>query len=196
MNINNGNNISLVFIPDYLVPTFKSVGLSLENIDQVFNRSGNNDDKLKIKTILERISKRDITDLSIANKLCNGHFLGAYNTRYSSTDTVSKFIDSLQDELGQWINKDDQEFKDFINYYSDNSNIMSGDNVTLTFDLVTHSNTLFVVLHKGFTNFISYNNLEFIEQFNNLLFKHLLINFGENVVYNNSFLFKSFLKQI
>lgn len=198
MQINQPNNLSVVFLPDYLIPTFKAVGLGLSEIDQLFN---NNEESYearnqKVKTILENISKKDISDLSIANSLMDQYFLGRNNDGYRARDINRNFVDRLTDELGLWYYNDSKEFNDFVNYYADGTIIMSGDSVDKTYEFVTHSNTLFIVLHRGFTNFITCNNLEFIEHFNNLLLKHLLVNFGEEVVYNNEFLFKSLLKQI
>lgn len=192
MPISDHKKISVVFMPDYLIPTLKNAGLGFSELNQLMSNKDLYDNNEVVRKVAKMVSKNDLQDLVGINKLLSSYFFGE---KYLGSSPVNNFINTLKYETNNYAD-DENGYKDLINFYYDSTIIMSGDSDIKTFEFNTQSNTLFIVLHKGFTNFISLNNLEFVSKFNNLMFKHLLVNFGESTVYENTDLFKTFLKQI
>jgi len=199
-------NFSVVLVPDYLVKTMKSANIALDTLDQHLGNARTQDwmasdaDRNKCsemtETFRKKFSKNDLHDLIAANEVLYKYIIGegyldmAYGVNY--------FVgDYLKYGLGLWEKEGEVFIKSFINLYCDNKNkdtiIMNEDNKLFNYYIT--DNTVYVILHDGFTNFIVYNNLEFKNFFIFNLMSCLFKTFGEDTLYAHP-LFKSFMNFI
>lgn len=221
--VNTSKRVSVAFIPDYVVKTLESRGMTLlmldgmigtykKNMDPNYWKSGSSVSVRDIdngildtfrKWIDANISKNDIKDIMIANSVLNKllytdnyHSFDGGNDRKFGTELI--FCSELYGVVSSSSTKDEEA--DFISLYSNpeidiNTIIMSRDkNVENTlWSTVVTENTIFIVLHSGFTNFMTYNNLEFRKHFASCVLDYIVKYFNEDTAVKGR-VFKSFIR--
>lgn len=216
---NKHKKFSVVFIPDYLVTTLETKGKSLRDIDSIVGKIGtseliytrdvtsrtleNENIRVLNEWFIKNMSKMDILDLITANDIFFENILDIRRVRYKNENdrhigTFNYVYNALPEALH--YNLDSKQKLDLISHYQNkdvdlNTIIMSRDTNTdsVVWSMVVTENTLFIVMHPGFSNFIVYNNLKFKEYFVTRLVDCLFKMFGEDAVVNHR-IFKSFIR--
>jgi hypothetical protein len=195
---------SIVMMPDYLSnTTLPAAGITLEVLDKSVGNftTGEGRDRYPYlnKVFSEKISTNDISDLLAANKLLTSYLLPQVDKmeyRGELSGVGSYIVDELKYATSIYNNID---VNDFIRLYSNpkidlNTIIMNGDNDHKgIFEFQVTDNTVFIILHSGFTNFILFNISSFKPYFLNRLMSCLVNAFGEETVLNSNFL-KSYIR--
>jgi hypothetical protein len=210
------NPISVAFMPDYIVTALKAKGIGLEDIDALasgcYDHTKENKDIINYRTerdkverlndiLSKNISKNDIVDMILANRLLTTHLLSKYFWEVRNNAGVSQYIRSELPRLTDWMDSQEKlnEFK--LLYADKNINIeainMSKDNnEENVWEFKQTENTLFVVLRSGFTNFIVYPGLEkFKDDFIMLIVNYMFKVYGEQETTRNG-VFQTFIKKI
>lgn len=197
-----GRRYHIVALPDYVVTTFKSLGVSLSDLDDMlrlyYEHDVEDNNGSKMRWILEsklldwfeeKLSKNDVSDIMTANEMVS-ELLSVSNIR---SDTMSQF---MQDSLWS-LKKRGYDYestrRDFISFYADHSintdnYVLDDDNNVKIVDTVITETTVFVILHRGFTNFKVYNDLSFKKKFSSFMLNLVFKAYGEEaVVYSDFF---------
>jgi hypothetical protein len=202
MQYKNTKPVSVAMIPDYLAKTLPAVGITFEQLDKITSvetstLSNNENVKLLNAMFLDRVSKADLIDLKLANIMLRDHILPS-KSDYSVRDRGLGMY--ITDELSYAAELyTSYSINDFITFYSNrdvdiNAIILSeDDSYKKVFEFQVTDNTVFVILHSGFTNFLVYNSNAFKVYFLNKLMDCVFNAFGEETVYQTD-LFKSFIR--
>lgn len=213
------HKFSIVMVPDYLIKTFEASNITLEVLDKAFSnyevvKLRDNTNEYIDRLFKEKVSKNDIIDLLMANRLLNSHLLpevvGEPLEVKSNTGEVLKQPDFnglagfIKNDLSFYMGITYDMYKyesEFISLYMNNkininTIIMNEDNDSYKqlFELKVTDNTVYVILHSGFTNFIPYSVYEFKSYFLKKLMNCVVNAFGEETVFNSGF-FKSYLRK-
>lgn len=193
--------VELIFIPDYIVSALKSKGISIQDLDNALkgelhryvNGLGTvhtdiNGDRLvnsNCKNILEsKLSRVDIEDLLVFN---DPTILKLQNTE----DSKFREISFMMLAAGSGIKyKQENVSNTLLTLYS--NDMSSG---TKVIDTVIGTDALYVVLHKGFSNYLIDNDFELQYNIFSSLVDKVLISFGEGR-YLSSPLSRQYLRMI
>lgn len=202
---NKAQKVNVVAIPDYLIISLKANGLTLDHIDSSVGRLTNYDvNKIQVlrDTFKDKLSLSDIADLVVCNNILNENIFRTseiayrkYEDRLAGTEDFIKDLEYLVNENG--LNEDAR--KNIISLYCDKDKdvdtiILSKDKseIEKICSFVQTDDTLFVVAHSGFTNFIVYGG-EFKKLISKYIIDKLILVYGEDrAVLSN--VFKSFLR--
>lgn len=179
--------IEIIYIPDYIVSALKSKGISIQDIDNAFkgelNRSvtswstnkydsnGNRITNSIVSQLLtSKLSRIDLEDLLVFND--------ASVLRLQGADTSAGFVgNSFLDmclPAGIYYKRENISNTLLTMYNND----MSTKN-TKVFDTIPGTDALYVVLHKGFSNYIIDNDYDLMYKVYSSLVDNVLLNFGE-----------------
>lgn len=172
--------IELIFIPDYIVNALKSRDITMEDIDNAFevqlrNFVMNKYDGVKSMDIpnkageilRNKLSKVDLDDLQIFNEMSVWK-MRKWNTSKTFICTVlERPAFAVSDEV---INNT------LLSLYDNNMSI----SIDKLFSTYIGSNCLYVILHKGFTNFVIDNNLDLKFNVFSAIMDKVVSNFGED----------------
>lgn len=193
----NTKPISIAMIPDYLAKTLPAVGITFEQLDKLTSVEKAYENKDLLNTMfLDKVSRTDIQDLILANIMLNDHILPSRDGIYLDKGLNKYIVDDLKYAADLYTT---YTINDFITSYSSkdvdiNTIIVSeDDNHKQVFEFRITDNTVFVILHSGFTNFLVYNSNEFKVYFLNKLMDCVFNAFGEETVYQTA-LFKCFIR--
>lgn len=152
--MNNGD-IEIVYVPWYLEANIKAIN---KNLDILIDCNIEDNDEINI-------SRSDLIDFKILNAYINEFlFTNNFNSNMFKLDLRS-YINSIG-------------AKEFNNRSLELLNILSGNNTSIknTYTMKYNNNTVFVILKKGSTNFMKFNNkddLKYLyEDLINFMFKH------------------------
>lgn len=188
---NKVKNVSIVFIPDYLVKTLESRNITLDILDKYISNFDINNINVINKILTDNIAIYDLHDLIDFNIMLNNKLLNSSNNNYVTNDLLLH---------SNYIITDANTNHDLIELYHDpkidvRSIIVSRNNIALdTVCNMAHTdNTVFIILRNGFTNFMIYNIKGFKEIFlaNVVDFIHKV--YGEDVL-NNSTIFNTYIR--
>lgn len=206
---------SVVLIPDYLVSTLKRAGIPLQDLDtKLWNSGGHalfeqekkqicNMEEHIIKIMQEKLSGNDIRDLCHATRvLLHKQIL---NTDRATSAIhkivgVANFIDNLPTYVTinniSDVPQSTMEYNNFLQHYCDktintNEIIMSDDHNSI-FEYAEYQHTLFIIMKKGFTNFIYESDNNFRKLFISRLVTKLY-GLGEDIATSNV-VFNSFIR--
>jgi len=187
------NGGCIVFIPDYIKPELDRLGLTS---DRLYNMSLLEYDK-RISVINEfatkmneTMSHKDVRDLLVANKVLYKYL---YKTNlYSIPMSV---LNVLMDICTTAVNAYDtnaQEDTEFINLYVNNkidvkSILLNGNKKSELYTTDVMTDTLFIIVHDGFTNFIVNNDSDIKDDLSVRLQDYYVERLGEKS-YEKSFL--------
>lgn len=195
---NNTKPISVVLIPDYLAKTLPAVGITFEQLDKTTSFGDTNSFNFLNKMFTERVSKADIKDLLVANYLLRDMIMPNIDGDSYNDRGVFRYIVNELRYAAELYSI--YPFQDFIFTYSNadvdiNTIIVSEDDIhKQVFEFRVTDNTVFVILHSGFTNFLVHNSIDFKQYFLSKLMDCTFNAFGEESVYQTTF-FKSFIRQ-
>lgn len=189
-----GKRFQVVALPDYVVKTLSSLGVSLGNLDDMLRLYVNNDNTLPngnraawvtehklIDWFAEKLSKNDISDILVANGIV-GDLLASKNM-YNAN--ICSFTANDLWELKTRGYAYDDNYRNFVSFYADEkiniSDIVLDDenNVCSIVKTVVTETTVFVILQRGFTNFIAYPDLTFKEKFFSRILNLVFRSYGE-----------------
>lgn len=177
--------VELIFIPDYIVSALKSKGISIQDLDNAlkgelhryisswsshkYDEKGDRLTTSTCKQLLEsKLSRIDLEDLMLFND-----------------PTVLRL--QINDAPLQGTSFFDVSFGHSIWYKRENisntlltlyNNDMSSKN-TKVFDTIPGTDALYVVLHKGFSNYLIDNDYSLQYKVFSSLVDNVLLNFGE-----------------
>lgn len=197
-----GNRFQIVALPDYVVKTLSSLGVSLGDLDDMLRLYSNNDNTLpngnRVAWITERklldwfaekLSKNDICDILVAN----GIVANLLTSKNMYNANISSFTTNDIWELKTHGYDYDDNFRNFVSFYADEK-INIGDivlddenNVCSIVKTVVTETTVFVILQRGFTNFIAYPDLTFKEKFFSHVLNLVFKSYGEEAIMLCSF---------
>jgi hypothetical protein len=179
--IDEANLIHVVLVPDYLVTALGND--SMLTIGAINSMQDHDIEKSPLSDIVgKKISKMDMTAMVAINNLM-------YNR---IGDTVYHHKSNFYRYLNRNSGYDTSSaLTDLLNHYS-NDNTMS-ESTNDCFELMVAGNTMFVILHNGFSS----NILDCNNGLNNLIEKvinSMFSNFSDESVFTNAW-FKKFLKK-
>lgn len=192
------DEVGVVFIPDYTVTALKASGLTLEAMNKLVIASNAKDsDGQRLADLLGGISLTDIEDTILVNRiLINILFKISYPEITSlALGLIHGLEIAMYSKKNTYVISDDKKY-DLLNIYFnkniDNDSILVSEDKNEVFTLVNTGDTLFVVLHDGFTNFIVNNDTEVQAEFLNSLMDYMFTKLGRERVYNSE-LFSKFI---
>lgn len=201
---NKQRSLSVVAVPDYLVTTLKAHGITLEYIDSTV---GNNGDLIVSLTdeLKNKLSLNDIMDLDVCNNILNKNIF--LTNKVAHDKNIPKAgSDELIDMLPYTTNVlvvnnglNENARKNIISLYCnkdiDTEAILLSKNkseIDKVCSFVKTDDTLFIIYHSGFTNFLVYGG-----EFKNLISKYIIdtmvSGYGEDRAVTSS-IFRSFLR--
>lgn len=179
------NNFEIVCIPDYLVKTLKSNNITLDDLDSKCNTSEDNIVYYE-NLLLNTISLRDLMDLISSNTFFDNIIINKMSIYFSQP--LHRLLDKLHYSNAMPSLKD--SLNSFISLFSNNNTIIMSEYNKL-YEYYVTQNTLFIIVHEGFTNFTLYSDADFKNFFIDELLVKLISTYGEKRVYANE-TFKQF----
>lgn len=146
---------SMIFLPDYVYDGLLGSGISLE---EIANISSKNAEELMYK-IFKVIPLPDLIDIELLNR---NMYKTLYNISLDDIHTnvngniIIRRIYGIVSSQFEFCNKLDNLY--YNKEMSDDSILMSDNNKCYT--VKYERNTVFIIIHDGFTNFIINNNKE------------------------------------
>jgi len=143
-------NKSVVLIPDWVESSLMANDIDLRKLAE-YGHAGAYNEFIKLAS---GVSVYDLAELYVANDKLYRKLFGAYNT-----DTMGQFINiNIWSYVTNKLNVDkenDKLYIDLLNNLNNGTILVSDTNVVNkpTYSFKQHDNTLFVVLHNGFSNF-------------------------------------------
>jgi len=192
----SGKNV--IFLPNYIVSALKAHNMTLSDFENIMIYSV--DKPELIKTLLDKMSKYDLMDFYVSNMVLNNALFGE--------DSHGSFHDAIKWEIPAIIEKElhvnrlkttpynemRERYKDVINNLSDSKCIlMSSNNENEPFTFETSEQTLFVILHNGFTDLTVKGNRTVLHDFMRVLVNKMFNVFGDEHTMSHS-LYKAYLK--
>lgn len=183
--------IELIFLPDYIVNALKSKNITIQDIDNAFSIEmrkflGKSDEvnyKIMPRTaeqlLKQKLSKLDIDDLIVYNDLFSYKVVECSKWNFLQYVTGKSVLAINPDEINNSLSA----------LYDNNMSI----NISNTFDAIPGSDCLYLVLHKGFTNFVLNNDYKLRCDIFGAIVDKVVIRFGEDRLVNSSF-FKDYIK--
>ena len=202
-------NASIVFLPDYTVKAFKNAGVTLEEIavlgnlyytDQAreFSTWSIENDKFNFMDtkLKKRMAVSDLVEIAIINNYLYQQLLGHTRNRDVRPVGTIDFVNDLSNfsKWGSGIAFDKHTvITDFINNYKNldkdvSSILVSGNKEEAICSYETYENTVFVILHEGFTNLVIGNDNTLVKQFSIKLMDYVFNRLGEDVTLKSSLL--------
>lgn len=178
--------VELIYIPDYIVSALKSKGISIQDLDNAlkgelnryvssrmiyhYDQLGERLTNSTCKQLLEsKLSRVDIEDLMMFN---DPTVLRLNNQDTPGLQGRSFFDASFGHSV--WYKRENISNTLLTLYNND----MSSNN-TKVFDTIPGSDALYVVLHKGFSNYLIDNDYSLRYKVFSSLVDNVLLNFGE-----------------
>lgn len=189
----NDKPVYIMALPDYMLPTLKSKGKSLNDFIDNINQLTLHQDEAIADNVLNYLlntvglSKYDVLDIYNSNALLvnylGSNFVKYLDNRYKQNISNDEIANAYS-ALVNIYNKDIPENFDF-----NMSNKNSGD--LLPFEIIHGGNSVFIVLKNFFSKFsLNVNNLEFKIYLINYLLKSLVSSFTKEELIDSD-LFKS-----
>lgn len=207
---NKGRRYQIVALPDYIVKTFAALGVTLSDLDDMFRLYVNQDnvdpsgrrtawmlENKLLEWFESKLSRNDISDIMVANGLISE--LLTIKNRYA--DNVSSFTTDTLWCIKRRGYEYDDSYRDFINFYSDSTLnlaeivLVDENNAGKIVDTVVTETTLFVILHRGFTNFKVYTDLSFKKKFASFMLNLVFRSYGEEATVCSGF-FRDYVTMI
>jgi len=192
----SGKNV--IFLPNYIVSVLRAHNMTLSDFENIMIYSNNKPELTK--TLLDKMSKYDLMDFYVSNMVLNNALLGEDNHGSFHNAIKWDISDIINDELQVDNLKTTpytvmrERYKDVINNLSDTECIlMSSNNENETFTFETSEQTLFVILHNGFTDLTVKSNRTVLHDFMRVLVNKMFNVFGDEHTMSHS-LFKAYLK--
>jgi len=168
-----GKQKEMIYIPDYIVKTLELYDFSLEKLYDIIANETIVKDDVVIDKLLTMLTKSDIGVLVQLNKRMN-KFLKITNGRVALGSLMDTFFSFDYNYLK------DNEILELFNSKKINLLMSNENNDSYTFKTI--GNTIFVVVHTGFTDFIIYNDLLVKNKYVQDLLDYMINVFGEDVV--------------
>lgn len=161
------NRGSIVFIPDYLSKQLSKLGVTSEKL---FIISTMLDDSDRYGTInkmggllRDNVSSRDIRDIAILNNALY-KYLYKIDIRHFPLSALSVLLDICDAAIGEYVS-DQNAVTEVVNLYINQkidikSILVNGNNKNELYTCDVMTDTLLVIVHDGFTNFIVNNDKE------------------------------------
>ena len=185
-----GKNV--IFLPNYTVANLLANDITLSDFENALLYA--TEGYRNLKTILEKVSKYDIADMYVCNMVLNNSAFGE-DSHGSMHDAIKWGIPNfLESELYMSYKELTSRYKDVINNLLSKECILLSDNdekVNYTFDV--QENTIFVIIHNGFTDLVVRGNSEMKHEFMHVLINKMFNVFGEEQTLAHSYT-KAFLK--
>lgn len=179
----------VIFIPYYLEAGLKANGLSVEEFLAVSHRESTVD----VESIYGKLSMNDLTDMVTLNAvvLASNFGLGDSGVQGSLTDFAA--LERLFNYVQRTADPYDKER--VIRIVNDLSSVVPGNGGSdNTYFSMTHNkNQVHVVVYKGFTDFIKFNNREFVVDFHQETLDFMFKTLPDTAIFN-SILFKNFIR--
>jgi len=200
MNFQSGTipyGIELIFIPDYIVNALKSRDITIQDLDNAFEVQLRNflmnklqdqsiDVPNKAKDILtNKLSKIDLEDLEVFNEM-NVYKIGDPVMQSMRASFITKVLDK-----NILVQSDEVINKTLLSLYDNNMSI----SIDKLFSTYIGSNCIYVILHKGFTNFVIDNNLDLKFNVFSAIMDKVVSNFGEDR-FVKSAVFRSYVQML
>lgn len=183
--INEANNISVVFIPDFIVKTLKSRNMELIDLETSMVTNKDN----TISWLKNNLSKLDIKDwLSVNHMMCSKLLPKQKNriTGFGVESDSFSFCYDLENNVRRSVNmtQDVENMEQLLSLYSNTdidikSIILSNNHNELPYTLVKGNDTVFVIISEGFMNFVVYDIKLFKETFVSSLVDYCFNGLGE-----------------
>lgn len=164
-NVPKYNSGSIVFIPDYVYKQLTKLGITSEKLYMVASMvtsSDVNNIMNQLAGVLKKgMSTRDIRDIRVMNKVM---YKALFNSSLyiPSITALSVLLEICDMATGEYIDDDNNE-NEVINLYANQkidieTILMSGNNKNELYTCDVMTETLLVIIHDGFTNFILNND--------------------------------------
>ena len=180
------NNLSVVFIPYYVVKTLKSKNMELIDLEtSLITNSSNTNSWLN-----NNLSKMDIKDWISVNHMLVSKLLPRQKLFGLSEPMNYKnsrsFISILETDIRNSVGlvEDVVNMNELLSLYSNedidiNTIILSNNHNELPYKLVQGNDTVFVIISEGFMNFIVYDIKPFKETFVSSVVDYSFTSFGQ-----------------
>lgn len=193
LNINN-DDVKVVFIADYTLKSFNANGITIDDLARYNNDIAENKIPESFGNKILSMSKYDVGDYIVANIELPMHLFSIYEydtplldffygyAYGSKIKDINTFFKS--EERVEHLNKLLNDLK-----YT-NSNVFIDDNkrcIHDTFSLEIRENTIFVILHNGFSDFIVNSDTSELGLFVKMLVGKMFEVFGEKATLRHSF---------
>lgn len=204
---NRQTKLSVIAVPDYLITSLQANGMTLDYIDSTVGKLDGYEVHKHghlVNEIMNKLSLNDIADLTVCNEILNNNVFQTNEIVYRSSEDrphgVETFVQDLYYNVMDYgLNEDAR--KNIISLYCDkdidtDTIIMSKNKseIEKVCSFVKTDDTLFVIFHSGFTNFLVYGG-----EFRTLISKYIIDNivsgYGEDRAVTSS-VFKSFLRLV
>lgn len=196
MNFQSGTipyGVELIFIPDYIVNALKSRDITIQDLDNAFEVQLRNFLENKYHNVnamdlpnkggeilRNKLSKIDLDDLEIFNNM------SVYKMREWNSDL--SFISVILDK-GIFTQSEEVVNKTLLSLYDNNMSI----SIDKLFSTYIGSNCVYVILHKGFTNFLIDKNLDLKFNVFSAIVDKVVSNFGEDR-FTKSVMFRDYVE--
>lgn len=202
---NRVNSVNVVAIPDYLITSLQANGVSLDYLDSMVGKLDNYSDP-KVKELMDnlrdKLSLNDIADLAVTNEILNEKIFKVSDIVYKDMDSRRTGTEDFVKDLAYLAMEKgliEDARKNVISLYCEKD--IETDTIILSKDkseidkicsFVQTDDTLFVVVHSGFTNFLVYGG-EFKKLISKYIIDKLFLGYGEDRTVKSN-VFKSFLR--
>lgn len=204
-------SISVVAIPEYLLTTMKSVGISLADIN-VFGVNGINNNVEYGSLKADGSNNYTYTDSNYARGNLSGDDLGLFFKNKLSNNDIHDLVSGNEIFYTYVLNArtymsnnhlaNEIPYMQYCNYFNDkssyNNNVVellqhlskgrftiSEDNFKDTFTIVIENDTLFLILKEGFGNLVSCNRSDLKDLILDLIIEQSFDSFGEQITINS-----------
>ena len=180
------NNLSVVFIPDYVVKTLKSKNMELIDLETSLITNGSNTNSW----LNNNLSKMDIKDWISVNRMLVSKLLPRQKLfglsepmNYKNSRSFNSILETdIRNSVG--LVEDVVNMNELLSLYSNedidiNTIILSNNHNELPYKLVQGNDTVFVIISEGFMNFIVYDIKPFKETFVSSVVDYSFKSFGE-----------------
>ena len=195
---NNGTfkRTNLIAIPDYVLPMLLSRGMELDDITAAASNAGNGLNTTYnihpfLQTCDQYLSNFDIKDIISSNYILYNNILGSNWATPALTLAAAKYNHTPEDTIAlinALYNKGDSNL--LLPEDTKVSNI--DNNIELPFSIKFSEFGVFVILHSGFTNCITHNDMETKRFYTKVLVESIYNMYGEEVL-THSVVFSSYL---
>jgi len=188
-DIYGGKNV--LFMPNYIIQGLNAQGVSLSLFENILIEAT---DDIKVFELLEdKLSRNDILDFYLVNMYIMNYLLGEDN--HGSTHDFIKYDILYKYGLGNDRKLLKKRYTDILNnLLSKKSIYMSENDDESKYTLSVQQNTIFVILHDGFSDLLFNSGSSEKEIFVKTLINKMFDVFGEEATLKTG-IFKSYTKK-
>jgi len=185
------NNIqkSVVLMPAYLVQALKANGMMLNDLEQMMITE-------EVPTVrLSKLSKYDLVDMYTANSKLISKLIPNYRS-YGKSAGHEYMEYKLWSYLYDTVSLDKNKlYTELISNLKDTSSILMSDGNDERYSFDKQEQTLFVILHSGFSDIVTGRDNSLRETFVRELVDEMFKVYGERAVINNGIV-RSFISGV